>query len=54
MSERNTSNTVDGITLVTDPEAAYLNERQLVDYRCVSSMRAERYRFPSDPKIIVS
>lgn len=33
MSERNTSNTVDGITLVTEPAAASLNERQLVDYR---------------------
>jgi hypothetical protein len=33
MSEHNTTNTVDGITLVTEPAAAYLNERQLVDYR---------------------
>lgn len=33
MSEHNTTNAVDGITLVTEPAAAYLNERQLVDYR---------------------
>jgi hypothetical protein len=50
MSERNTSNTVDGITVVTDSAAASLDERYraLSDSKTCSPMQSHSFLAPEN------